>query len=392
MNDLWTDMQSRLDELAAAGLLRQERVLESPCGPRVMLDGREVVCLCSNDYLGLANDPAVKAAAIAAIERWGVGAGASRLVSGTMAPHKDLERKLADFKHAEAVMAASTGWMANHAAVHALAGKGDLVLCDKLNHASLLDAALSSGARVRTYAHGDVARAKQLLQRHRREHRRCLIVTDSLFSMDGDFAPLRELVELKARFDAQLLIDEAHATGVLGASGRGLAELLDVEEHVDVTVGTLSKALGSLGGFVAGPSVLIDALRNTARAYIYTTAPPPALCVGAMAALEIVQSQPERRRKLLAMAQRLRQDMREAGLDTGASQSQIIPVILGSPQRTLAVSRALLEAGFLVPAIRPPTVPPNTSRLRVSLSSAHEEGDVANLVCVLKAAVAMHGP
>ena len=380
-------MQVHLDELAAAGLLRTERVLESPCGPRVVLDGREVVCLCANDYLGLANEPAVKAAVVEAVRRWGVGAGASRLVSGTSAVHKELERRLAEFKHAQAAVVTSTGWMANHAAVHALVGEGDLVLCDKLNHASLLDAAFSSGARVRTYAHRDIDRARHLLERHRTEHRRCLIATDSLFSMDGDFAPLRELAELKGRFDAQLLIDEAHATGVLGEGGRGLAELLGVEGQVDVTVGTLSKALGSLGGFVAGPSVLAETLRNRGRAYIYTTAPPPALCAGAIAALDIVQREPQRRRRLLAMAADLRRGLQAAGFDTGLSQSQIIPVMLGSPQRATTVSHALFEAGFLIPAIRPPTVPPNTSRLRISLSSSHEEGDVARLVGAIKAVI-----
>lgn len=387
MSGVWQDMQKRLDELAEAGLLRHERVMESACGPRVRMDGRELVCLCANDYLGLADHPAIKAVAIAAIEEWGVGAGASRLVSGTTSLHRQLEDRLAAFKRTPAALVTSTGWMANHAAIHALAGEGDLILCDKLNHASILDAAISSGARVRTYNHGCAQRARQLLERHRAEHGRCLIVTDSVFSMDGDLAPLCELAELKQEFDAHLLIDEAHATGVLGAGGRGLAEHLGVEEHVDATVGTLSKAFGVLGGFVAGPQVLIDTLRNAGRPYVYTTSLPTALCAAAMLALDIIETQPETRLHLLAMASQLRQDLQSAGLDTAQSQSQIIPVILGSPQRALAVSRALAEAGFLIPAIRPPTVPPNTSRLRISLSAMHEDDDVQALVGALKTAI-----
>ena len=374
--DIWREMQARLDELAAAELLRRPAELDSPCGPAVTVAGRRVMCLCSNDYLGLADDPAVKAAAVEAIKRWGVGAGASRLISGTMTPHVELERRLGEFKGAQAAIVTSTGWMANHAAICTLVQAGDLILCDKLNHASVIDAARASGARLRTYAHRDVGRLRSLLQRHRASGRRCLIVTDSLFSMDGDLAPLAEIAALKKRFDALLLVDEAHATGVLGAHGRGAAELMGVEADVDVTVGTLSKALGAMGGFIAGPKVLIETLVNKARPYIYTTAPPPCVCAAAIRGLQIVQSQPQRRQKLLALAGRLRSRLRAAGGDTGDSDGQIIPVILGPAGRALDLSRQLMEAGFLVPAIRPPTVPRGASRLRVSLSAAHDSGDI----------------
>ena len=373
-------MQTSLDELAAADLLRRPWRLESPCGPRVRIGGREFVCLCSNDYLGLANDPAVKAAAVAGIERWGVGAGASRLVSGTMAPHAELERRLAEFKGAEAAIVTPTGWMANHVAVHALAGGGDVIFCDKLNHASIIDAARSSGARLRTYPHRDVERLGKMLEKHRRDGRRCLIVTDSLFSMDGDIAPLRELAELKDRFDAQLLIDEAHATGVMGDGGRGVAEMLGVESRLDAVVGTLSKAIGALGGFVAGPRALIETIVNTGRAFIYTTALPPVMCAAAMAALDIIQRQPQRRQKLLRMASELRGRLRAAGLRTGDSESQIMPVVIGDAGGAVRVSLGLMEAGFFVPAIRPPTVPHGSSRLRVSLSAAHEPPDLDRFV------------
>jgi len=376
-------MKAALDALGAADLLRAPAVVESACGPKVVVAGRQVVCLCGNDYLGLACDPAVKAAASEAIGRWGVGAGASRLVSGTTTLHVELERRLAEFKGAEAAIVMPTGWMANHVAIHALAGAGDLILSDKLNHASIIDAAMSSGARVRTYAHRDVRRAEALLERHRREHRRCLIVTDSLFSMDGDFAPLGELVELKNRHDAMLLIDEAHATGVFGEHGRGVAELLGVERDIDATVGTLSKAIGALGGFVAGPRALIETICNTGRAFMFTTALPPALCAAAMAAIQIIRDEPRRRSDLLQLAQVLRLRLSGAGFQVGNSVSQIIPVIIGGAPEAVRVSKALLEEGFLVPAIRPPTVPKGSSRLRVSLSAKHEQDDLRRFAGVL---------
>lgn len=382
---IWDDMSAELERMAAAGLLRRPVTLESAIGPRVRLDGREVVCLCSNDYLCLADDPEVKQAAAEAVATWGVGSGASRLVCGTSTVHRELERRLAHFKHAQDAVVTSTGWMANAAAVRTLAGAGDLVLCDKLNHASILDAARSSGAQMRTYPHRDMGRLAAMLGRRRSQYCRCLIVTDSLFSMDGDLAPLRELVELKKRFDAQLLIDEAHATGVLGENGRGAAELLGVEGEIDATVGTLSKALGCLGGFVAGPAPLIDLIRNTARPYIYTTAPPAALCAAAVRALEIVQSQPQRRRTVLARGELLRSLLRGAGISTLDSCSQIVPVVVGEAGAAVELSRRLLDAGFLVPAIRPPTVAPGTSRLRISLCSGHEDADVKRLVAALGA-------
>jgi len=422
MVTIWQDMHSDLAALAAADLLRRPVEVESACGPRVRVDGREVVCLCSNDYLGLANDPLVKAAAMAGIERYGVGAGASRLVSGTQSPHARLERRLVAFKRAEAAVVTATGWMANHVAIGALVGAGDLILCDKLNHASIIDACLASPARTRTYPHGDTDRLAQLLSRHRAEYRRCLIVTDSLFSMDGDLAPLAEIADLKDRHDAVLMIDEAHATGVLGENGRGAAEWLGVEDRVDVVVGTLSKAVGALGGFVAGPAVFIDAIRNAGRPYVYTTALPPALCQAAEAALEIIETQPHRRHTLLENAAWLRDNVsshvtrtsrRDAGIlpapdgeiglasssvqanethnagGTPASRgappaAQIIPVLIGPPGEAMRVSHALLERGFLVPAIRPPTVPRNASRLRISLSAAHTRDDLERFVNALR--------
>ena len=378
--DIWRDMQESLDELAATDLLRCPAVVESPCAPSVKVAGREVVCLCSNDYLDLASDPAITGAAIAAVRQWGFGAGASRLVCGTTLLHEQLERRLADFKRAGAAIVTSTGWMANHAAIAAFVGKGDLIFSDELNHASIIDAARTCGARLRTYRHCDTSRLEQLLDRHRRSHRRCLIVTDSLFSMDGDLAPLVELVSLKRRFDALLLVDEAHATGVLGDGGRGAAEVLGVEDDVDATVGTLSKSIGCLGGFITGPRVLIESIRNTAQAFIYTTALPAAICAAAMAAIDIIRDQPERRQRLLELADNLRSRLGEAGFATGDSTSQIIPILVGSPRDALEVARCLLQRGFFVPAIRPPTVPRGASRLRVSLSAGHTADKILGLV------------
>ena len=372
-------MTAELTSLAERGLLRAPMALDSAVGATVRVAGRDLTCLCSNDYLGLANDPAVRAAAAGALEKWGVGAGASRLVSGTMGPHLQLERELAAFKKTEAAMVTSTGWIANRAAICALAGAGDLILCDKLNHASILDAAQGSRAKLRTYPHRDTARLKILLDRERSQHRRCLLVTDSLFSMDGDLAPLRQLVDLKTHYDATLLIDEAHATGVLGPGGRGLAEHLHLEDEIDVTVGTLSKALGAMGGFIAGPAPLIDLLRTSARAYIYTTAPPPAICAAASESLRIVRDEPARRETLLAMATELRAALHERGLDTMDSASPIIPVLVGAPSRAVRIAQQLFEAGFLLPAIRPPTVAPGTSRLRISLSAAHSGDMISQL-------------
>ncbi len=400
--EIWQEMQEALEAQDAAGMRRRPVQVDSACGREVVIAGRRIVCLCSNDYLGLANDPAVKAAAVSVIGTHGVGAGASRLVSGTSSLHAQLERELAAFKGTQAAVVTSTGWMANHVAIAATVRQGDLVLCDKLNHASIMGAAGASGARLRTYPHLDMQRLESLLQRHRAEHRRCLIVTDSLFSMDGDVAPLSQIVQIKRRFDAQLLIDEAHATGVLGEHGRGAADLLGVESEIDITVGTLSKAIGALGGFVAGPVVLAETIRNAARAYIYTTALPPAMCAAALAALQIIRNEPSRREHLARLSRLLRMRLggaagcTEAAEATKEKQSKnvscsgqafdtpIIPIILGDAPRAVAASKALLEAGFLVPAIRPPTVPRCTSRLRVSLSAAHTPDDVERFATALK--------
>ena len=292
-----SDYARELGELRSAGLLRDRRTVSSAQGRTLVVGGREVVCFCSNNYLGLADDQRVVAAAKRALDRWGWGAGASALVSGTSEPLRSLERRIAAFEGSQAAMVLGSGYLANLAAVRAAAGVGDVVFLDKLNHASLIDAARASGARVRVFAHRDYDRLAVLLGRSAGAKRR-LIVTDSLFSMDGDFADLPRLVELKRRYEATLMIDEAHATGVMGERGRGVAEQAGVEGEIDITVGTLSKALGGVGGFVCGSAALVEYLVNTARSYVYTTALPAAACAACAAALEIVEQEPERRQRL----------------------------------------------------------------------------------------------
>ena len=373
-------MRHDLDVLASRDLFRSPVTVQSACGAVITIGGRDVSCFCSNDYLSLANHPSVRQTASEAIDQWGFGAGASRLICGTTEYHVRLERKLASFKQTPDAVVTSTGWMANRVAVCALASKGDLILCDKLNHASIFDAAESSGAMVRSYLHCDTNRLETLLVRHRQTARRCLIVTDSVFSMDGDIAPLGDLVGLKKKYDAQLLIDEAHATGLLGASGRGAAELLGVEDDIDATVGTLSKAIGSIGGFVAGPKALIDTIRNTGRAYIYTTAPPACASAAALAALELIDSSPSIRDDLLTAAGGLRNRLRDIGLDVPQGSTPIIPVLIGDAGRAADIAAQLLENDILLPAIRPPTVPPGGSRLRISLCASHSPEQIDTLV------------
>ncbi len=287
----------------------------------------------------------------------------------------ELEATLARFKNTEAAIVLPTGYMANLAAVRLLAGPEDVILLDKLNHASIIDAATSAGSQTRVFPHRNYAKLESLLQRYPHARRR-IIVTDTVFSMDGDMADLPELVRLKHKYDALLIVDEAHATGVLGPAGRGVAELQNVEGDIDITVGTLSKALGGIGGFIAGPHLLIDALVNLARPFIFTTGLPPASCAATIRAIEIVRDEPWRRQRALALAASLRDNLTEAGFNCGDSQTQIVPVIVGPASRAVELSNRLLTQGFFAPAIRPPAVPPNASRLRISVTAAHTDQDI----------------
>jgi len=371
-------VRETLDDLQARDLYRRLVAVGSAAGPRIEVGGRTVLQFASNNYLGLAADPRVREAAVRAIEKWGWGAGASRLLAGHTDAHAALEADLAAFKGAEAALVFPSGYMANLGAVTAFVGRGDIVACDRENHASIYDAVRLSGAELARYPHADVGAAAELLGESS-SARRALLVTDTVFSMGGDLAPLGELAAACRAAGAMLLVDEAHALGVLGPTGAGLAEA----RAITASVGTLSKALGGVGGFVAASRDCVELLVNRARPFIYTTALPAAACEAARAALAILKAEPERRTRLLALADRLRRELRERGFDCGRSETQIVPVIVGEPARALAMADALLGRGIFCPAIRPPTVPPGTSRLRISLTAEHTEEDAELLVRAL---------
>jgi 8-amino-7-oxononanoate synthase len=346
----------------------------------------------TNDYLGLAHDPRVIAAANAAADHFGWGAGASALISGWTAAHEELARALAEFEQVEAVALFPSGFAANLGTVAALVGPGDAVYIDRLDHACLVDGARLAGARLRIYPHGDLERLGAILRRDRGRFRRSLIATDGVFSMDGDLAPLGGLADLADEAGAMLLVDEAHGTGVFGPDGRGAAAACGVADRVHARVGTLSKALGSLGGFVAGSWQLVDWLTNHARTLVYSTALPPAAAAAALAALAIARAEPLRRERVLALGRALAEALAAAGFTVGPSAGSIVPVVLGDPERAVAAGARLRQRGFFVPAIRPPTVPAGTSRLRLSLSAAHRDADVAALVEALTAERMALGP
>jgi len=371
-------VERELAELEQATLRRSLFCVDGPQGRTVHVDGRELVCFCSNNYLDLAADPRVRRAAAEAAEESGAGSAASRLLNGNMALHETLEHRLATFERVEACLLFPTGYMANVGTICSLVGRGDAVVADRLSHASLMDGCRLSGARFRVYPHCDMSALDNVLRRQRQARRR-LIVTDTVFSMDGDLAPLREIVSLAQRHKAIVLADEAHATGVLGEHGRGAAELLGVESEIDVRIGTLSKALGSLGGFVAASGSVIDYLRNRARTFIYTTAPPPSVVSAALAALEIVQSEPRRRQRLSELAALARAQLVAAGMKALPGMTPIVPVMIGDPAEAMQLSDHLRSKGFLLPAIRPPTVPAGTARLRVSLQCSHTARDIGGL-------------
>jgi 8-amino-7-oxononanoate synthase len=375
----WIDAQ--LAELEAKGLRRALEPLGPAQGPVVEVGGRALVNLCSNDYLGLAFDERLRRAAAEAALREGAGSGASRLVAGDLPAHGRLEAALAAFHGAEAALLFNSGYHANAGIPPALVGRGDAIFSDTLNHASIVDGALLSRADFVRYRHGDVDELADLLARTKA--RRRLVVTDAIFSMDGDAAPLREIAALCERHGAMLYVDEAHAVGVLGPTGAGLAEALGIKDRVDVEMGTLGKALGSFGAYAAGDRRLRELLLTRARTFVFTTALPPAACGAALAALELVRGEPARRARLHALCDRLRAGLAGLGFDVAKVASAIFPVILGTEARALAAAAALRERGYYVRAIRPPTVPAGTSRLRVALSAGLSEAQVDGFVAAL---------
>jgi 8-amino-7-oxononanoate synthase len=337
----------------------------------IELAGQRLINFASNDYLGLAADPRLAAAAAEACRATGVGRGSSPLICGRSTVHVELERRMAEFEHAEAALLFPSGFAANAGVVPALADRGDVIFADAKNHASLIDGCRLSRAETHVYRHNDAGHLAELLAAHSKKARRSLIVTDTLFSMDGDVAPLAEIAALARRHNAMLLVDEAHATGVFGPAGRGLAEAACVEYDGLIRIGTLSKALGAAGGFVVGPRSLVDYLANRARSYVFSTAQPASTAAAAIVALYLVAAEPERGAQLLATACNLRERLQAAGWNTGDSASQIIPLHIGPAADALALSGRLRQAGFWFPAIRPPSVPAGESLLRLSLTVSH---------------------
>ena len=371
-------LQSELAGRTAKGLLRRRRLLESAQGAHIRVDGREVLSFCSNDYLGLANHPALIAAAKAAADDVGVGSGASHLITGHHRLHHELEDALASFVGLPRALLFSTGYMANLGIVTALVGRGDAVFADRLNHASLNDAVVLSRAELKRYPHGDMAQLEKLLAASKA--RRKLVLADAVFSMDGDIAPVRELLDLCEKHDAWLMLDDAHGFGVLGAGGRGVLEHFGLKSPRMIYMATLGKAAGVAGAFVAGEPSLIETLLQNARTYIYTTATPPLLAAALLASLKLIEAEAWRRVRIGELVAALRDGLRLQHWQLADSVTPIQPLVIGSNDEALMVSERLLERDILVPPIRPPTVPKGTARLRISLSAAHTLEDVARLV------------
>jgi glycine C-acetyltransferase/8-amino-7-oxononanoate synthase len=368
------DISARLDELRESGLHRRLRVVSGPQGPRVLLDGRPVLLLCSNNYLGLADHPRVRGAAAEAAMRLGAGAGASRLISGNMGLHGRLEQRLADFHDAEAALLFGSGYLANTGTIAALAREGEVVFSDELNHASIIDGCRLAKAETFVYRHADTEHLAWGMRKA--GPRAALVATDGVFSMDGDLAPLAELLELARRHGARLMVDEAHATGAIGPGGRGAVAAAGLAGEVDVLVGTLGKALGGYGAYVCGSAELADYLVNTARPFIFSTGLAPPCAAAASTALELIVSRPKRVERLRHNAEVLRATLRDGGLELGDSESQIIPIVVGEADVAMTLCERVLERGVFAQAIRPPTVPPGTCRLRLTAMATHRVAEL----------------
>jgi glycine C-acetyltransferase/8-amino-7-oxononanoate synthase len=383
------DIEARLDELRSLGLHRRTRLVSGPQGPHVLVDGKPVLLLCSSNYLGLADHPAVREAAAEAAMRWGVGAGASRLASGTMTIHRRLEDALAAFTRRESALVFGSGYLANAGCIAALARRGEVIFSDELNHASIIDGCRLSRAEVFVFDHRDTEQLRWGIEQA--EGRGALIVTESLFSLDGDVAPLAEIVELAQRFGLRTLVDEAHAFGVLGPRGRGALAALGLTDQVDVVVGTLGAALGSYGGFVACDTAMARYLVNAAPTMIGSTAPSPPSVAAALAALELLRAKPYKVGKLAANAAALREALDHEGFDVAASRAQIIPVAIGDPQRMARVCQAALARGVFAQPIGPPAVTPTSARLRLAVMATHREEELRAAARTLGAAARAAG-
>lgn len=379
-------LRDSLERLDRSGLRRELARIERRSGGRIVRDGRTLVDFSSNDYLGLASDPRLAEALAAAARAGGTGAGAARLISGNHPLHRELEEALAVFKRSEAALLFASGFVANVGVIPALAGDGDIIYSDRLNHASVVDGCRLSRARVKVFPHADLGALGRMLREDQASDGRRWIVVDGVFSMDGDLFPLDRLVELAEAHGARTYVDDAHGTGVLGATGRGSTEHWGVEGRIDVVMGTLGKALGTSGAFVAGSSDLREWLLNRARSFVFTTGTPPALAAATLEALRIVEAEPERRERLQHNADRLREGLDAMGFEGGggAPAGHITPLVIGDPAETLRVGRSLLDRGFHVGTIRPPAVPDGTSRLRISVSAAHGPHQIEGLLEALE--------
>jgi 8-amino-7-oxononanoate synthase len=373
-----SEIEQRMEELERLGLARRLRLVSGPQGPTVLIDGKPVLLLCSNNYLGLADHPQVREAAADAAMRWGVGAGASRLVSGTMTIHRRLEERLADFEGSEACLLFGSGYLANIGVIGALAGRGDTVFSDELNHASIIDGCRCSRAEVVVYRHRDVEHLEWSMRRHVRHDgtARSVIVTDSVFSMDGDVAPLAEIAELADMHGSRMVVDEAHATGNLGPGGRGAVAEAGLEGQVDVLVGTLGKALGSYGAYVCANAEMIRYLINTARPLIYSTAPSPPAVAGALAALSLLRERPHRVQRLRSNARVLRRALAREGFPVADTEMHIVPLIVGEEDAAMDLCQEALERGVFAQGIRPPTVAAGSSRLRLTAMASHTASEL----------------
>ena len=369
-------LKERLAELDEQGLLLHPRTLEGPTGARAVFDGREVVNLASNNYLGLANHPRMNAAAARAAAELGAGTGAVRTIAGTMTMHRELERALADFKHAEAALMFQSGFVANTGTVAAILDEADVIVSDRLNHASIIDGARLSRAQIKVFEHKDAEHADRLLSETKTADRRQLLITDGVFSMDGDIAPLPNLVEVAERHGAIMMVDDAHASGVLGEGGSGTVAHFGLHGRVDIQVGTLSKAIGVLGGFIAGPAQLIEWLQNRGRPYLFSTSAPPAVVAACMEALAIIRDEPDRLERLWVNTRTFKAGLHDLGFDTGMSQTPITPVITGDEERTQHFARRLFEEGVFCPAIVFPTVGKGQARVRTIVTADHTAEDL----------------
>ncbi|MBP9675676.1 MAG: glycine C-acetyltransferase [Anaerolineaceae bacterium] len=369
-------VQDEIDALKTAGLYNNIRTLGSPQGAWLIVDGKKVLNFCSNNYLGLANHPNLIEAAALAMQKYGIGPGAVRSIAGTMQIHKDLEERLARFKGVEAAVVLQSGFSANTAVIPVLAGKGDLIISDELNHASIIDGSRLSGAAIERYAHADVADLERVILQTKAQYRRLLVITDGVFSMDGDLAPLEEIFVVTSRHEVMLMVDDAHGEGVVGRGGRGIVDHFGLHGKVDVEVGTLSKAFGVVGGIVAGSAKVIDLVRQRGRPFLFSSATPPADVAACIAAVDLLETSTELVDRLWANARYFQDQLRKMGLDTGHSETPITPVMLGEAPLAQQFSRELFAENIFAMSLGFPTVPKGKARIRVMISAAHSQDDL----------------